>query len=107
MRATLERRRLAPNPLATLNQLTTPVIFPPEYAPSAGSADGFSPSPSGGADASFTESAASSLANASPFPPLIVEWWHNNSVGKDTVFVIFRARSFCFFFRLTRHTNCF
>jgi hypothetical protein len=72
-RATLERRRLAPNPLATLNQLTTPVIFPPESAPSAGSADGFSPSPSGGADASFTESAASSLANASPFPPLIVE----------------------------------
>ena len=73
VRATLERRRLAPNPLATLNQLTTPVIFPPESAPSAGSADGFSPSPSGGADASFTESAASSLANASPFPPLIVE----------------------------------
>jgi hypothetical protein len=73
VRVTLERRRLAPNPLATLNQLTTPVIFPPESAPSAGSADGFSPSPSGGADASFTESAASSLANASPLS-LIVLW---------------------------------
>jgi len=71
--ATLERHARAPNPLATLNQLTTPVIFPPGSAPSAGSADGFSPSPSGGADASSTESAASSLANASPLS-LIVLW---------------------------------
>ena len=87
MIATLERHARAPNPLATLNQLTTPVIFPPGSAPSAGSADGFSPSPSGGADASSTESAASSLANASPLS-LIVLWQQrvSFSLKKDSDF---------------------